>query len=109
MGLRIIYGRAGTGKSEFCFKEIAERIDPTKKIYIITPEQFSFSTEGRLLETLKKKAVIHAEVLTFKRMAYRVANEVGSKNKKLLSDSGKSMLLYDILETNKKDLKFLGK
>ena len=40
MGLRIIYGKAGTGKSEFCFKEVANLIDKEKKIYIITPEQF---------------------------------------------------------------------
>ena len=109
MGLRIIYGRAGTGKSRFVFKEIAKRINLAEKIYIITPEQFSFNAEEKLLKTVNQEAVINAEVLTFKRMAYRVAGEVGSKNKKLLSDSGKNMLLYDILEKNKKDLKFLGK
>ena len=27
MGLRIVYGRAGTGKSEFCFTEIANLIE----------------------------------------------------------------------------------
>ena len=26
MGLRLIYGRAGTGKSEKCYKEISEKI-----------------------------------------------------------------------------------
>ena len=41
MGLRIIYGRAGTGKSEYCFKEIAQKIKTEKNILIITPEQFS--------------------------------------------------------------------
>lgn len=109
MGLRIIYGKAGTGKSEFCFQEIANRVNCPDKIYMITPEQFSFHAEERLLKTLKTKAVIRAEVLTFQRMAYRVANEVGNKNRRVLSDSGKSMLLYDILEEHKKELKFLGK
>ncbi len=109
MGLRIIYGRAGTGKSEFIFKEAAKRINDEEKIYIITPEQFSFNAEQKLLKHIKGKAVIHAEVLTFKRMAYRVSSDTGSKNKSLLSDSGKSMLLYDILEKIKKDLRFLGK
>ena len=45
MSLRLIYGRAGTGKSQFCFDEIRKRIKEEKKIYVITPEQFSFITE----------------------------------------------------------------
>ena len=48
MSLRIIYGRAGTGKSEFCLNEIKK--NQNQKIYIITPEQFSYSMERRLLQ-----------------------------------------------------------
>lgn len=47
MGLRIIYGKSGSGKSEYCFKEIAKLIKEEKKIYIITPEQFSFTAEKK--------------------------------------------------------------
>ena len=74
MSLRLIYGR--TGKSEFCFNEIQDRINGEEKIYIITPEQFSFTLEKKLLESLKTNACINAEVLSFNRMAYRVASEV---------------------------------
>lgn len=73
MSLRLIYGRAGTGKSEICFNEISERIAEENKIYIITPEQFSFTSEQKLLNSIKKNAVINAEVITFNRMAYRVS------------------------------------
>lgn len=73
MSLRLIYGRAGTGKSEFCFNEISDRIENESKIYIITPEQFSFTSEQKLLNSIKQNAVINAEVLTFNRMAYRVS------------------------------------
>ena len=81
MSLRLIYGRAGTGKSEFCFNEIRDKIDYENKIYIITPEQFSFTFEKRLLSSLKSSAVINAEVISFNRMAYRVASEVRWYNK----------------------------
>ena len=50
MSLRLIYGRAGSGKSEFCFSEIASKIDTEEKIIIITPEQFSFTLERKLME-----------------------------------------------------------
>lgn len=82
MGLRFVYGRAGTGKSDFCFQEIKRNID-NNRIYMITPEQFSFMAEKKLMEVIETEAVFNAEVLTFDRMAYRIMNEVrfGEKNK----------------------------
>ena len=89
MSLRIIYGKSGTGKSTYTFNEIASRIkNGESKIYIITPEQFSFTAEKKLLDTIKNSSVISAEVLTFARMAYRVLKETGSSNLADLSSSG---------------------
>lgn len=78
MSMRLIYGRAGTGKSEFILREIKENLQNnlTQKIYIIVPEQFSYATEKRLLETLDAEAVVNAEVISFKRLAHRVFSEV---------------------------------
>ena len=130
MNMRLIYGRAGTGKSEFILREIKEQLksrlkgtDPFSlqaevderglsplvyKAYIIVPEQFSYATEKRLLETLGD-ASIKAEVISFKRLAHRVFSEVGGINETNLSKTGKTMLVKYILEKNKKDLNFLGK
>ena len=111
MSLRIIYGKSGSGKSTYIFNEIANKIqnNTSRKIYIITPEQFSFTAEKKLLESVKTSAVISAEVLTFNRMAYRVMKEIGNAKSKNLSSTGKSMLIYNILSESKKDLKFIGK
>ena len=108
MSLRLIYGRAGCGKTNFCFEDIAQKINKSDKIYIITPEQFSFTAEKSLLEKLESDSVISAEVLTFNRMAYRIFNEVSGTGKANLSKTGKDMLLYSILTKNKSKLKFLG-
>ena len=109
MGLRIIYGRAGTGKSEYCYKEIAKKIKEENKILVITPEQFSFTAEKKLMESIDTEAVLNAEVVTLSRMAYRVINEIGGITETNLSKCGKAMLIYSILNNNKKNLKFLGK
>ena len=120
MGLRIIYGKSGTGKSTYIFNEIASKIESkfenntdnkayNRKIYVITPEQFSFTAEKKLLDSLNTSSVICAEVLTFNRMAYRVLKELGDANFSNLSSSGKSMVIYNILSEAKKDLKFIGK
>jgi len=108
MGLNIIYGKAGSGKSTYIFKKIREIIGNSQKIYVITPEQFSFTAEKKLLNEIEGGAAINAEVLTFSRMAYRVIKETGN-NLKNIEDFGKSMLIYDILDNSKKELKFLGK
>ena len=109
MSLRIIYGKAGSGKTTYCFNEIKDRIKNENKIYIITPEQFSFTAEQKLLDTIEENSTINAEVLTFNRMAYRVLQEVGGITDTVLTDCGTSMLIYDILRKERKNLKFLGK
>ena len=111
MSIRLIYGRAGTGKSEYCFKETRKIIqnNASQKVYIIVPEQFSYLTEKRLLETLQTGASIYAEVISFKRLAYRVAQEVGGLKETNLSKTGKAMLIANLLEKEKKNLNFLGK
>ena len=96
MGLRLVYGKSGAGKSTFIFDEIKALIKQDKKIYIITPEQFSFTAERELLNAVNG-AALNAEVLTFNRMAYRVMNEVGGSTKTALSSCGKAMLIYNIL------------
>ena len=113
MSLRLIYGKSGSGKSSYCFSEISKLIEEGKanKIYIITPEQFSFTAERKLMDEMEKigyGAVISAEVLTLSRMAYRVMQEVGG-GLESLSKCGKAMLVYSILSNNQKNLKFLGK
>ena len=109
MGLRIIYGKPGSGKSQFCFSEIAKLIDKKESIFIITPEQFSFTAERKLMEAVNKNAVINAEVITLTRMAYRVLSDIGGEIKQSLSKCGKAMLVYSILNKYKKELEFLGK
>ena len=109
MSLRIIYGRAGTGKSEYCYREIAEKIKSDNQILIITPEQFSFTAEKKLMEAIDANAVFNAEVVTLSRMAYRVINEIGGRTETNLSKCGKAMLIYSILNNNKKELKLIGK
>lgn len=108
MGLRFIYGTAGTGKSEFCFNEIKNNIKNKEKIYIITPEQFSYSAEKKLLEEINTNASVNAEVISFNRVANRVFTEVSGANEVLISKSSKAMLIYSILEKEKKNLKFLN-
>lgn len=111
MKLKLVYGRSGTGKSEYIYKDIKEKIDlinSNEKIVLIVPEQCNLSAERRLFDTTQKNSLMNVEVLTLSRMAYRVLGEVG-KREEQLSKIGKYMLIYDLLSKEKKNLKFLGK
>ena len=130
MGLRIIYGKAGSGKSQYIYNEInkvkdnmqeSKTIDicqnseggsffppsPKETQFIITPEQFSFTAEQKLMEN--RKSIIGTEVITFNRLAYRVMNEIGGVIHTNLTKCGKAMLIYSILQAEKNNLTFLNK
>lgn len=107
MQLNLIYGRSGSGKSEYLHKDIASKIG-TRKIFLIVPEQCNLSAEKKLFEISKKESLIDVEILTLSRMAYRVSQEVGDA-KNHISKAGKDMLIYDLITMNKEKLNFLGK
>ncbi len=108
MGLRLIYGRSGTGKSEYCFEEIAKNIKNGEKVYLITPEQFSFTAEQKLMEKVNQEAIIQAEVIHLSRLAKRVVKEIGNNTPKM-TKRGKAMLISHIFSKHKNELKYLSK
>ena len=100
MGLKIIYGRAGTGKSTFCINQIKKKINnsPNNKLILLVPEQFTFQTENKVLSAIGERYVLNAEVLSFKRLAHNVFNECGGATRTIMGDAGKSMLIFKVLE-----------
>ena len=60
MGIRFIYGRAGTGKSTFCLNEIKKKIENAEnnKLIYIVPEQYTFQRETLLLRTMGESALL---------------------------------------------------
>ena len=107
--MNIIYGRSGSGKSEYIYNKIKKDIKSGNKTYIITPEQFSFTAEKKLLETLDDDATTTVEVLSFERMAYRVIKEIFGESTKNLINSSKAMIISSLLEEYQQDFNFLSK
>lgn len=107
MKLNLIYGKSGSGKSTYIYNDIKQNSNE-KKIYLIVPEQCNLSAENKLLDILEEDTIINIEILTLKRMAYRVINEVKG-NYKVLSEVGKNLIIYNCLNNQKSNLKFLNK
>ena len=108
MRVNLVFGRSGTGKSEYLYKDITSKMCD-KKIFLIVPEQCNLSAEKKLFDISGKTSLIDVEILTLSRMAYRVENEVGFKNMERLSKVGKEMIIFDLLTKEKSNLNFLGR
>lgn len=108
MSLRFITGRSGSGKTAFIQNEIAEQLkeDPLgTPIIVIVPDQMSFSMEHRLSVDYGLRGIIRAQVLTFKRLAWRILQETGGITRKEVDGFGYRMLVKSVLEENEQDFK----
>ena len=116
MGLRIIYGRAGSGKSSFCLQEIKNKLVSNSSavseghpLVLIVPEQFSLQAERNLAGISVSSGDSSAEVLSFRRLAFRVFSEVGGIARRHLNAAGKSMLLFLIMDRLGSELKVFSR
>ncbi len=76
MALRIVAGRAGSGKTSLCLSEIAAecRREPEgPPLLLITPEQATYETERALVE--RCEGYVRARVLSFTRLLSVLALE----------------------------------
>lgn len=107
MSLRILSGTPGTGKTDFCMKEIirAQASHQGRQIYLV-PEQFTSQAERDLTAMTQKKGILTAEVLSFGRLAYQILAKNGSGNLVLLDETGKQMVLTKILLSQKEQLSY---
>lgn len=107
MRVRFILGRAGTGKSELCLREISEKAgqDPLgPPLLLLVPEQSTFQSELAL--GLKMgNGLGRAQVVSFQRLGWMVLQEAGGSSKPFLSETGRQMFLEHILVRFKNELK----
>ena len=110
MSLQFIIGSSGAGKSYYAYKRIIEDSlkHPEKNYYVIVPEQFTMQTQKALVEMHPGKGILNIDILSFERLAYRVFEETGGGNRKVLEDTGKSMVLQKMVQQHRKELDYLG-
>ena len=107
MTLRIISGRSGTGKTKYIHEELIENLKHDvlgHPIYIIVPDQMSFSTEYDLTNNYDIEGMMRAQVLTFKRFAWMMLQQTGGIAKDKIDQFGYRMMIRQILEEHKQEL-----
>lgn len=103
--IRIVYGKAKSGKTSHVYDEILERYRRgDASIFLIVPEQYTLEAEKQLIDFGALEGLIGIDVLSFKRLAFRVFSEVGAPNGVQISEVGQLMLMRKLFAENSNDL-----
>lgn len=90
--LKILIGRAKTGKSDQLLQEINRLGDSSRQILLV-PEHASHAAEVDLCRVCGDTAGRHAEVLSFRRLSSRVLSVTGGLSDVTLDNGGKLLTL----------------
>ena len=106
MSLQLVVGNSGSGKTSYIYNKIVQEANDNKRknYLIIVPEQFTMVTQKEIVSATKNKAIMNIDVLSFDRLAYRIFDELGMNNLRILEDTGKSLVLRKVAQEEKNNL-----
>lgn len=108
--LRFILGRAGSGKTTTVLQEclaVARDAPWGPPLVLLAPEQATYQLERALLEG-GATAVARIQVLSFRRLAYRVLEETGGLSTPRVDTSGRRMILRFVAPRLAAELRVFG-
>ena len=107
--LYFIFGRSGSGKTEYCFSEIKRLVDSGKdNLLLITPEQYNFTAEKKLLRLLGERNAGKVENSSFTRLSSEINRIYGGEKYPVITKGGKAVLMKRAIDAVKDELGLLG-
>lgn len=108
--LKFVFGRSGYGKTEYCFNSIKNLINNGEEnILLITPEQYNFTAERRLLTMLGESNINKVENSSFSRLYNEVTRLYGGDNLPVLSKGGKAVMMKKAIDNVSERLSVFNK
>ncbi|MCX7013308.1 MAG: hypothetical protein NTW86_12270, partial [Candidatus Sumerlaeota bacterium] len=107
--LRFILGRAGAGKTHHCLEAIRARLRKAPDgppLIFLAPDQATFQIERALIETPDLPGFFRAHVLSFRRLAWRLFDEIGGPRNPPAGDLKRLLILKSIIGRRRGDLRF---
>lgn len=110
MAVQFILGSSGAGKSWYIYHKVIEEAmaHPEREYLVIVPEQFTMQTQKELVRMHPGGGILNIDVLSFDRLAYRVFEEVGGDSRKLLEETGKTLVLEKVVQRTQGQLGYLA-
>ncbi len=110
MTVRFVMGRAGAGKTAHCLGSIREELLARPlvgpKLMALVPEQASLQFERSLVCEGEISSIHRAEVLSFRRLAFRVLEGRGAVEREALSPAARTMVLRRLMIQHADGLRF---
>lgn len=100
MAFRLILGRAGSGKTRYCLDAVAAELGRSPDgppLILLVPEQATFQMDRALVTLPGIRGTARAQVLSFRRLAWRVLAETGGAARPHIDETGKAMALRALL------------
>lgn len=106
MSLQFILGSSGSGKTRLLYETLIQMsIDNPDAQYIaIVPEQFTMQTQKEIVTLHPSHGTMNIDIVSFKRLAYRVFGELAVTTLDILDDTGKSMVLRKVAAEQRRNL-----
>ena len=111
-GLDIILGRSGSGKTYTCLGEMAARIEETPlgpALLLIVPEHMTYRAERKLAARTAGRGTMRGHVFGFRRLAWRLSQEMGRAARPRLTAVGQRLILKKIIAERAGDLTVLAR
>lgn len=113
MGLRLIIGPAGSGKTQYIIDSVINDLVISDMlsmhpILIVVPDQATFQMEKAILEDGRLDGFINLHILGFRRLCLRVLDEVGGVTRPFITPVGRSMAIQSILWDHRDRLSVYG-
>lgn len=111
MTLKLLYGRAGSGKTKYCLDEINNNLlnaQAETPLILLVPEHTVFKIEKELAQYKNLGAFSRAYVFGFRRFAQKILQETGGAITPHITELGKKLLLSKLLAQHGPKLKLLS-
>ena len=106
MGLCMVMGGSGAGKTEYIYRKIIELSmkEPDGRFFVVTPEQATMQAQKEIVRLHPNHGTMNIDVVSFERLAYRIFSELSIPQPEVLDDTGKNMILRKLAGEKKDEL-----
>ncbi|MCL1791903.1 MAG: exodeoxyribonuclease V subunit gamma [Peptococcaceae bacterium] len=108
MSLKLVLGRAGSGKTVHCLEEMTELVRQEPRgvpLILLVPEQSTLLMEKTLAHNSAGGGMMRAQVLSFQRLVRRLFNEVRGGCRVRIDEVGRLVMLTKILLDHRHELR----
>ena len=110
MKLQLICGASGSGKTEYVLNDVINKSlsDEDGSFIMLVPEQFTMETQKNIIKHSPRSGSMNVDIQSFIRLAGNIFDELGVSTGVVLDDTGKSLILRNVIEKEKELLQIYG-